>query len=259
VTDYYPVERLGAYRVVLGDDEGAYKPEASGQSPLLQVEPLGHGTWLAQHIQVDGRPAGSDARIEEAAARLAGNRGRLEGYLRGSHGARHFEWYENQDYKYLTYDTTQWRDYTGLPHEGDLDGRLVNGGVSLSDYRAWCEGEVYYYLIQESMTWTTSRLPAPFNTRQEWTTVDWEEASCGSLYGRTWVEKEAREAWDGFLGQLDPRICATCGEPLASLGAGGLQAWRHQDGQASSQHDAAPAGTSTGSGTRTRSSDGEDH
>lgn len=243
MSDYYPVEKLGRYRVVLGLSDGASEPESCGQSPLLQLEATGsHGAWQATHIQVDGRPTGSDAEIEEAAARLAGERAALEAYLRGNHGARHFEWYENQDCTYLTYDTTQWRDYTRLPHEGDLDGKLVNGAISLADYKAWREGEVYYYLIQEHMTWTTDRLPAPFNTRREWTTVDWEGSSGGyGLYGVAWAEEEARDTWAEFLAQLDPRICATCGGDLIDLGAGGLQAWRHQDGQADSRHDAAPA------------------
>lgn len=63
------------------------------------------------------------------------------------------------------------------------------------EYRAWAEGTVYGYVIEEKVTWSPldpahDRYP-PMDT---WETVD----SCWGFYGYAYAAEEAREAFTSY-------------------------------------------------------------
>lgn len=163
-------ERDG-YRVRLVIEEGADKPYDDGQAPLLRIE-RSH----ALHIQVGSRPADSDDRIEEAARRWGRSDLRnLEKYLRAYHGVTQVEVYRNNDWTYVAYDSAEWRAYVGFDDRNPVPAELH----MMDEWKAWCEGEVYYYVVEKDTEW--SRVGDGREHMHTWETVD----SCGGYYGDT--------------------------------------------------------------------------
>jgi hypothetical protein len=174
----------GRFRVVLIADEYPDEPYDDGQSPLLQLD-LDHYGNHAKHVMATGRPLDDDARIEEAAERWGSDFRMLEKYLRAYYGVTRVETWHSGDYWYVTYDPAAWREHVGAPE----------GSVSLADYRAYVEGDVWGYAVEQNVTWR--RDDDPDTTRHTWETVD----SCFGFYGSDgangkYLEETALEAFE---------------------------------------------------------------
>jgi hypothetical protein len=162
----------GRYRVLLIADEYPDEPYDDGQSPLLRLDNSGaYGTIRAEHVMATGRPLDDDARIEEAAERwgtpYSDDWPLFEKYLRAYYGTTEIEtWYSGSDW-YVTYDTARWRNHVGAPP----------GSADMSEYRAWCEGDVWGYAVEQNVTWT--RDDDPGQVMHTWETAD----SCWGFYG----------------------------------------------------------------------------
>jgi hypothetical protein len=169
------LETTDNLRVVLVADEYADEPYDDGQSPLLQLD-IRYSGNRAEHKMVGARPTDNDARIEEAACRWGSDLDKLEKYLRAYYGATQVETWHSGSYWYITYDTTEWREYTGAP---------VNS-VSMDEWRAWCEGDVWGWTIQKHVTWHTDD-PDYDEDRNSWEDVE----SCWGYYGHDYAESEA--------------------------------------------------------------------
>jgi len=174
----------GRFRVRLIRDEYAAEPYDDGQSPLLQLEY--RGSWRATHVMATGRPLDDDARIEEAAERwgYGTNAALLEKYLRAYYGVTAIESWHSGDYWYVTYDPARWREHVGADA----------GSVDLSEYRAWCEGDVWGYVVEKRVTWHTDDPGYEDETRWEAT-----DDSCWGFYGSdgpngAYLEQTARDA-----------------------------------------------------------------
>jgi hypothetical protein len=172
----------GMYRVKIIMDEGAQEPYDDGASPLLRIG-WRYGAIDAQHIAVGGRPAGSDHRIEYAAERYGAPSGSdwrtFEKYLRTFYGVVRIETWYSGDYWYVTYDSAEWRDYTGAPA----------GSASMDEYKAWCNGECYGYTVEKKVLWQRQDNP-------EETTFTWEiEEACSGFYGDGYAREAAMEAY----------------------------------------------------------------
>jgi hypothetical protein len=189
------VETRGNWRVVLHIEEGPDEPYDDRQSPLLRLDTSGRyrsGTVRATHVMATGRPTYADARIEEAAERFDGELSMLEKYLRAYHGTTQFVTWSSEDYTYVSYDTPAWREYIGFDGKtAPMDG-LPEGAVNLDEYQAWCEGEVYWYVVEKRAHWTTEDEEIEDKERDTWEHVD----SCGGYYGAEWAEEAAKEALD---------------------------------------------------------------
>jgi hypothetical protein len=67
------------------------------------------------------------------------------------------------------------------------------------EYEAWAEGEVYAWVIEKRVTWTTDddEVDQP---RHGWEAID----SCGGHYGHDWATHAAHEALDLYLKARQP-------------------------------------------------------
>jgi hypothetical protein len=135
------------FRVKLVLDECPPKPYDCSQSPLLRIETRGYG-HRAEHIQTGDRPTDADSYIEEAvhhwATCPADSDWRLfEKYLRAFHGVTQIETWNSESYWYVTYDSASWREWCGASE----------GGADMSEYRAWCKGDVWGWVVEENVTW----------------------------------------------------------------------------------------------------------
>jgi hypothetical protein len=178
----------GRFRVRLIAQECPEEPYDDGQSPLMRLDSRGYGV-RAEHVMATGRPTDADARIEEAAehwcATPSGNDWRLfEKYLRAYYGVTRVETWHSGSYWYVTYDPAGWREWAGA----------AEGSIDMSEYRAWCEGDVWGYVVEKRVTWTTS--DPDYADEERWEDAN---ASCWGFYGSDgengkYLKQTAREA-----------------------------------------------------------------
>lgn len=151
VPDYYPSE-----------------PYDDGGSPILRIERNGwYGGSAEQVKHITSHEV--DPSIIEAAAKWAAEPDVFERYLRIFHGVTAVKWYEPHDDTYVTFDTAAWREEVGAPE----------GSIDMTEWRAYCEGNVYGIVIEQLVTWV--RADDIGGEKQEWETVD----SCFGYYGYT--------------------------------------------------------------------------
>lgn len=180
----------GKYRVKLILDEYAAEPEYDGQSPLLRIDTGSYGDVRdVCHLMVISRPTDSDSRIEEAARRWGGPNSDqwdlFEKYLRAYYGVREIKTWFSGSYWYVTYDPSDWRKWIGFDGEPSDRTELVN----MDEYRAWCEGECYGYVVEKNVLWRKDE--DPDETMESWEDVD----SCWGFYG-DYAKEAAIEAFD---------------------------------------------------------------
>jgi hypothetical protein len=175
----------GRFRVQLVADECADEPYDDGASPLLRLDQSSYGV-KAEHVMATGRPLDADSYVENAAMCWGPpNRDSwrlFEKYLRAYFGVTVIETWYSGDYWYVTYDPAAWREWSGAPE----------GSVSMSEYRAYCEGDVWGFVVEQNVTWTTDD---DYPDMATWEHVD----SCFGFYGRDgangdYLESTAREA-----------------------------------------------------------------
>jgi hypothetical protein len=178
--------------VVLIADEYPDEPYDDGQSPLLRLDINGYRGNRAEHVMATGRPLDDDARIEQAAERWGSDFRLLEKYLRACYGVTKVETWHSGSYWYVTYDPAAWREHVGAPA----------GSVDMSEYRAYCEGDVWGYAVERRVTWKPVDAPADDDvTMQTWETVD----SCFGFYGSDgangeYLRETALEAFESACG-----------------------------------------------------------
>jgi hypothetical protein len=191
----------GKYRVKLILDEYADEPYDDGQSPLLRIRTGHYGDVRdVEHVMATGRPTTSDDRIESAAYQWgnpgSGNFRKFEKYLRAYYGTREIETWHSGDYWFITYDTAEWRDYIGWTAENA--DRMPDHLVDASEYKAWCEGECYGYVIEENTLWRKDG--DPDDTMESWEEVD----DCWGFYG-SYATEAALEEFGAYLASIpDP-------------------------------------------------------
>lgn len=172
----------GRFRVKLVADEYPDEPYDYGQSPLMRLD-YGHYGWPAEHVMTGGRPTEADAYVEAAAARWGPDFDLLEKYLRAYHGATKVETWHSGSYWYVTYDSAAWREWAGAPE----------GSADMSEYRAWCEGDVWGWVVEKNVTWHAD--DPDYGDMATWEHVD----SCWGYYGSDgangeYLRQSAREA-----------------------------------------------------------------
>lgn len=160
----------GRFRVKLVLDEYPDEPYDDGQSPLLRIDTHGYG-HRGEHIMATGRPLDDDDAVENAIHHWAtcpadSDWQLFEKYLRAYFGVTTIETWHSGSYWYVTYDPARWREWAGTPE----------GSVDMSEYRAWCEGDVWGWVVEKNVTWHTED---DFPDMATWEHVD----SCWGYYG----------------------------------------------------------------------------
>lgn len=185
----------GRFRVRLIADEDASEPCDDGQSPLLRLDCTGYGC-RAEHVMATGRPLDDDDRIQEAAERWgapSGSDWRLfEKYLRACYGTREIVTWHRGSYWYVTYDTARWRTYAGWDDKHPMPA----GAANMDEYKAWCEGDCWGYVIEKLVHWTTDDGAVSPAFRDEWEQV--EDGSCWGFYGE-YSREAALEAFEAEI------------------------------------------------------------
>lgn len=183
------IMRRNDMRLRLVRDDFPAEPYHDGQSPILRLYPLGGVGWRADYIDsIGGYPPAAIDDIAAAGSRWGRDRELFERYLRMFHGTTAVQWYDGRcgggDYVYVTFDTADWRQ-----HHGIADGQI--DVIDMSEWQAYCEGDVYGYIIEEHAAWQgTDSAGAVIDTMQTWETVD----SCWGFYGFDHAEQAARQA-----------------------------------------------------------------
>lgn len=179
------IEQADDLRVRVVVDTNPVPPYDEGRSPMLKLHRGGWlGNWFVDYVtHLGGYQPAEMTSILVAANRIAGDKPQLfERWLRIFCGATAIEWYDSRDdggdWLYVTFDTADWRTHHHLPHGRD-------SGVSLADWRAYCRGEVYGWVIE----------------RRAWTELD----SIWGFFGHDEAADAAREA---LLYRLDLEGCA---------------------------------------------------
>lgn len=175
------VEERGDYRVLLVADPFPEEPYNDGQSPVIRFE-----GGSADHI----RAAGGDEERVERAAEFWGppNRSswdKFEKYMRGFFGTTEIITYYSGSYWYVTYDTAAWRE------------RIGASGPDLTEWIAYCEGEVYGYEVEKlTHLYVKNKESSDYSEHSEaWENVD----SSGGFYGYDWAFESARRALDDVI------------------------------------------------------------
>lgn len=178
------IEQGDRYRLVMVPDEHADEPYDEGSSPIVRVEYNHAGGWRAEVVDKTGAyvPDEIDA-ILGAAQRFGGDSDLFDRYLRAFHGTREVVWYQSRGGEtYVTFDTPEWREHLGIADD-------ATGVVSLDEWRAYVEGDVWGWVIEESATWHRDGTD---DTRETWEHVD----SCFGYYGRMYAEEAGREMFE---------------------------------------------------------------
>jgi len=194
----------GQVRVRLIQDEDASEPYDDGQSPLLRIG-QGYNGAQAEHVMATGRPLDDDARIKEAAERWGGPSDedwpKFGKYLHAYYGTTTIKTWWSENYWYVTYDTARWREYIGVP-AAKTESWLADhaDSINMDEYRAWCEGDCWGYVVERRVTW--HRDDAPDEAMHTWEDVD----SCWGYYGQDYAEQCALEAYEHALTKPAPGI-----------------------------------------------------
>ena len=169
------IETIGDVRVRLELDDDPLEPYDDGGSPLLRfTDRRDYDTWVVEQVKCTSFEVPDNIL---AAARRWGPDGFVR-YLRIFHGTTCSVAYRTDHYDYVTFDTAAWREAmaltdTHLDHYPELRGNLAK----LDEWRHYCEGEVYGWVIERRVTW--KRTDDETETMHTWEQVE----SCWGYYG----------------------------------------------------------------------------
>lgn len=176
----------GEYRVRLVRDAYADEPYNDGGSPILRFEVARAWPWCRAEQVTEITSHVVDDQIIEALTRWWDRCDNFERYMRIFHGTTGIEWYapSRSGAEYVSFDTSAWRAEVGAEA----------GAVDMSEWKAYCDGDVYGYVVERRVPWTRDG-----EDPTEVVMVTWEEVdSLWGHYGIEYAEKSAREALDGI-------------------------------------------------------------
>jgi len=187
MADYEIIGTAGKYRAKLIRDEYPEEPYDDGASPILAYSFSPYGGRLDVEQGGTGTSYKIHPRIIEAFEHFQerADRGEaFERYLRLFHGVTEVEWYAPGMYQgemnYVSFDPADWREKMGLTDEHLASVRAKGDEISIvnmNEWRAYCEGEVYGWAVEELVSWTGDN----GHTRETWEVMD----SCWGFYGET--------------------------------------------------------------------------
>lgn len=177
-------------RVRIAGDPYPYPPDDEYMAPVLRLSTGARPVHL--HPLKGSLGPRDDEAVENAARRWgtpsSGTWKYMEKFLRSYLGATRVDTYFSGSYWYVSYDSENWRQKTGR----DLNAALVPEADLLAEWKAWAEGEVYQYIVEQRVPWKRidGVLDAELGT--------WEEVEgCGGYYGYEWAKEAAMDAFTG--------------------------------------------------------------
>lgn len=175
----------GRYRAVVRPDSEPMQPDGDFFGYVFQV----YGTRQAELCaKAHGTPA-EDFGLEYAWERF-GDMVKVERYVRMFRGAVGFDYFDTRDGKFVNIvtmaDLNLW-GFTSVTEHQEQTGNADPSSGNLDEWRAYVEGDVYYFSIEKRVTWTPD--DPGFEAREEWETVD----STGGFYGYEHARDTARE------------------------------------------------------------------
>lgn len=190
------LETAGRYRVVLFPDLYPEQPYDEGSGPVLRIDRRGS---QAEHVD-SGKWRSRDKilyRIADETERLLAVYDKrkalliLQRWLRAFYGVTRFETWDSDDYTYIAYDPSVWRQEIGAPQ----------GSVGLEDWKCWVLGEVYCYAVQRRVKWKKAgrptrpvRTPPGLIVQERLETWEPTDDACGGFYGYEYAKEAALEA-----------------------------------------------------------------
>lgn len=181
----------GRFRVILELDTDADLSDRQGAGYVFYIDYSGRGPYL-QANEYDA--AGAErARTYLAAAmdRFPGDLDTVARYFR-TIGCQ-LDCFDTRDGRYVSIVTPALEKVWGCdPGTATPD---------LSEWQAREDGDVYGYVIEEQCTWTSNTIGG-VRTMQTWGTVEDVDSSLWGMYGRTYAEETAREAFSVFLASV---------------------------------------------------------
>lgn len=186
MTDHDVIEETESLRVRLVPDISPDEPYDDGGSPLIRIDY--RSTWDTYRAeQVTGITSyrAHDALVS-AAARWHREPELFERYARIFHGVTKVETWHSGEAWYLACDPADWRELMGLTDEY-LVAHPDVVTTDMTEWRAYCEGDVWGYVLEERAHWVREGTDEERNT---WEQVD----SCFGFYGYDYALESAREA-----------------------------------------------------------------
>lgn len=150
------------HRVTINLDEYPEAPEDEGSSPVIG--------WDGYDGSVDQVELGSTYRLPQsvldAAQAFRNDHDLFERYCRMFHGVTTFKYYETRNASYVTFDPADWREHVGA-HEGS---------ISMDEWIAYLQGDVYFVNLEQKVTWTRSDTG---EVKTDWDIIDSLSGLCG--------------------------------------------------------------------------------
>lgn len=194
------------WRVRVVSDPHPDLPYDDGSVPLWRLDYRGLG-WTAEQVGMSSYKA-TDVPLSDAINKFGNpNDRRVERWLRAYYGTSVVEVWHSGEAWYLAADSARWRETVGVSVERMREE--AQRGSLMAEYRAWCSGEVYGYVIERKrVAYTTVIEPADgeiIGTRktEEWTSVDDGDGSLFGLFGHEYAVKTAEEDLKAYLYNLD--------------------------------------------------------
>jgi len=200
------LEENNNYRVSLEYDLYPDQPYDDGGWPIVRIGSSRY-TWRdsdMEHVDSSGRNRRADDSVEKAIRKWGTPSSNdwplVEKFLRAYLGVTQVHTYRSDDYWYVAYDSADWREYAGFTDDMRADDGYwpYRGANPLTEWKAWINGEVYFYTVERKVhVYQDQRRhgPGTFETVStefdEWEHVD----SCGGFYGYDYAREAALEAF----------------------------------------------------------------
>lgn len=190
------VETRGQYRAVIHVDESPHKPDGDFFGSVIYMDRHG-GCELEAHAHSTPPEDFGLGNLWEYYRDMA----LVERYLRIFWGIVGFDYFDTDHGKYVNVVTRKDLEIWGWdPDQPDTWPKHDDGTPyrpeenNLDEWRAYYEGDVWYYTIEKAVTWTTDDDEVEDDERTDWEEID----ALHGYYGQEWAEQAAREALDGY-------------------------------------------------------------
>jgi hypothetical protein len=187
------IKTRDGWRAVIVLDEDAEPPYDEGSTPILAWS-YREGLHARQVTEIT--PYRVPPTIVAALLRWHNDTDLFERYLRMFHGTTSVEWRSTDHMDFVTFDSADWRESVDQTAETAAwlaaQGATPRTTSTMAEFLAWCEGDVWGFVIEEEVTW--QRTDGRDITMMTWEPVD----SCWGYYGEEYARQTALEVLDSY-------------------------------------------------------------
>jgi hypothetical protein len=204
------VETRGEYRAVIEIDDYPSEPENEGGCPILRIDDFdritstGYGSGSAKNDGLKGNDAESAlSRCLSVAGNVSDGVAMFDRWLRIWHGgaATGYHLGYSREYGYVAYTTRAMAYWWGQTDE-TLAAHPEYLVPELSEWQAYCEGDVYLATVQRKVKRNTTTTTLDGQYLDETSEDDWldVEGPIGGYYGEKYAREAALEMLDAYPG-----------------------------------------------------------